>query len=120
MPVLRCVSETADWLVGADKRSTLRSVVDRFLYLDLALGNDILLITSQVGFTIGVVIAPGTDHLSSAQPYVHRLKPLHPAVLALLAMQHGVPMPSSPMGPPRGAGAGGVTPGPCLPGPTAR
>ena len=64
MPVLSCVSETADWLAGADKRSTLLSVADRFLDLDLALGNHILLITSQVGFTIGVVIAPVTDKLS--------------------------------------------------------
>jgi hypothetical protein len=52
MPVLIGVSEAADWLAGANKRSTLLSVVDRFLYLDLALGNDTLLITSQVGFTI--------------------------------------------------------------------
>jgi hypothetical protein len=42
----------------------------------------------------------------SAQPHIHRLKPLHPAVLTLLAMQHGVPMASAPMGPPRGAAAG--------------
>jgi len=39
MPVLSCVSEAADWLAGADKRSTLLSVVDRFLYLDLGLGS---------------------------------------------------------------------------------
>ena len=52
MPVLIGVSEAADWLAGANKRSTLLSVVDRFMYLDLALGNDTLLITSQVGFTI--------------------------------------------------------------------
>ena len=66
MPVLIGVSEAADWLAGANKRSTLLSVADRFLDLDLALGNHILLITSQVGFTIGVVIAPDTDQLSPA------------------------------------------------------
>ncbi len=66
MPVLNCVSEAADWLAGADKRSTLLSVVDRFLYLDLALGNDILLIKSQVDFTIGVVIAPDAEQLRPA------------------------------------------------------
>ena len=58
MSVLIGVSETADWLAGADKRSTLLSVVDRFLYLDLALGNDTLLIRNQVGFTIGHLPQP--------------------------------------------------------------
>ena len=58
MSVLIGVSETADWLAGANKRSTLLSVADRFLYLDLALGNDTLLITSQVGFTIGHLPQP--------------------------------------------------------------
>lgn len=59
--------------------STLHSVVGRFLSLDLALGKDILLITSQVGFTIGVVIAPYADQLS--RPHVHRLEPVHPPLL---------------------------------------
>ena len=54
-----------------------------YLYLDLALGNDILLITSQVGFTIGVVIAPDVDQLS--QPHLHRLEPVHPPLLSLRA-----------------------------------
>ena len=66
MPVLSSVSEAADWLAEANRRSTLLSVVDRFLYLDLALGNDTLLITNQVGFTIGVVIAPDAEQFSPA------------------------------------------------------
>ena len=49
MPVLINVSEAEDWLAGAEKRSTPHSVVGRFLSLDLALGDDILLITSQMG-----------------------------------------------------------------------
>ena len=31
----------------------------------------------------------------SADPHVHRLKPLHPPALTLLAMQHGVPVASA-------------------------
>ena len=44
--------------------------------------------------------------MCSAQPHVHRLEPLHPPVLTLLAMQHGVPMAPAPVGPARGAAAG--------------
>jgi len=33
----------------------------------------------------------------SAEPHVHRLEPLHPAALTLLAMQHGVPVASAPV-----------------------
>ena len=49
---------------------------------------------------------PVIDHpICSTQPHVHRLKPLHPAALALLAMQHGVPVASAPVGPAGGAAA---------------
>ena len=39
------------------------------------------------------------------QPHDHRLKPLHPAALALLAMQHGVPVAPAPVRPPGSAAA---------------
>jgi hypothetical protein len=44
---------------------------------------------------------------SSAQPHIHRLEPLHPADLAFLAMQNGVPVAPSPVGPARGAATAG-------------
>jgi hypothetical protein len=42
----------------------------------------------------------------SAQPHINRLEPLHPAALAFLAMEDGVPVASAPVGPARCAGAG--------------
>lgn len=39
----------------------------------------------------------------SAESHLHRLEPLHPATVAFLAVQHGVPVSSPPVGP-----AGGV------------
>jgi hypothetical protein len=39
----------------------------------------------------------------SAESRLHRLEPLHPAAVAFLAVQHGVPVSSPPVGP-----AGGV------------
>ena len=104
MPVLNCVSEAADWLAGADKRSTLLSVVDRFLYLDLALGNDILLIKSQVDFTIGVVIAPDAEQLRPAPHTQAETTASGGSGVFRLAARCARAW--APVGPPRGAAAG--------------
>jgi len=55
---------------------------------------------------VGWAVATG-----SAQPHVHRLKPLHPAALAFLAMQHGVPVAAAPMEPGSGAASTASSPG---------
>jgi hypothetical protein len=47
-----------------------------------------------------------TNRRPSAQAHIHRLKPLHAAGLALLPMEHGVPMTSAPMRTPRDVAAG--------------
>ena len=42
-------------------------------------------------------------NVSPAQPHIDRLKPLHSVAQAFLAMQHGVPVGSAPVGGRRGA-----------------